>query len=445
MDPSTTAVRAERDFLGEALLPLEALYGIQTMRALGNSGIGARTLSEEPLLLTALVHTKAACARANEQCGELEPEIADAIVRAAREVAAGEHDEHFPLELVQGGGGTPLNMMVNEVLANRANVLLGGAVGSYEPIHPNDHVNRSQSTNDVFPTAMSIAAHVAMTRTAVGLRDVASRLDALSHRHADVDHLGRTCLQDAVPLPVAEVHGAHAYAVRRAAADVDNDAGSLLSVPLGGTAVGTGLGAPEGFGALAVALLADEVGLELIPSANRYDGLASLEPFGRAADALARAARVLGRVAGDMRLLASGPTGGIGEIALPAVQAGSSIMPGKVNPVLPELVMQTQFLLSGIAHTVAAASGTPELEVTPMGPVAIEQLLRGTRMLSAAASLFAKRCVDGIEWVPDRVAANLTGSYEQAVRDVANEGYDRIASERHKTSGNGRVMKETQS
>ncbi|UYM07264.1 lyase family protein [Solicola gregarius] len=444
MDRMTTAVRAERDFLGTAYVPADALYGIQTVRALGNSGLGTRTLAEEPLLLTALAHTKAACALANGRFAELTPAISEAIVRSAREVAGGAHRAHFPLELVQGGGGTAVNMMVNEVLANRANLILGGELGTYDPVHPNDHVNRSQSTNDVFPTAMAIAAYRALTETVESLRTVASSLDATAARYADLEHLGRTCLQDAVPLPIAAVHGAHAHAVRRAADDVERAARPLLAVPLGGTAVGTGLGAPPGFGESATDMLAAETGLEITPSPNPYDGLASLEPFGRAADALARAARVLGRTAGDLRMLASGPVGGLGEIALPPVQAGSSIMPGKVNPVLPELVMQTQFLLSGIAHTVAAASGTPELEVTPMGPVAVEELLRGTRMLTKAATLFAQRCIDGVEWVPDRVASNLTGSYEQAVRDVADDGYDRIALARHATSHNGRLTKETQ-
>ena len=442
MDPTT--VRVERDFLGTAYVPTDALYGIQTVRALGNSGLGTRTLAEEPLLLTALAQTKAACALANGKTGGLPSQIVDAIAGAAREVADGQHSTHFPLELVQGGGGTPINMMVNEVLANRANLILGGAVGLYDPVHPNDHVNHSQSTNDVFPTAMSIAVYRALTATSEALLNLASRVDALAARHPDLDHLGRTCLQDAVPLPVADVHGAHAYAVRRAADDIAKDACPLLSVPLGGTAVGTGLGAPPRFGEFAIGLLADETGLDVTPSANRYDGLASLEPFGRAADSLARGARVIGRVAGDLRILASGPVGGLGEIAIPPVQAGSSIMPGKVNPVLPELVLQTQFLLSGIASTVGAASGTPELEVTPMGPVAVEELLRGTRMLTTATHLFAQRCIDGVEWMPDRVESNLRGSYEQAVRDVATDGYERVALARHTTSDNGRAMKETQ-
>jgi len=418
--------RVERDGLGERSLPAEALYGIHTIRACANFAAGGDTLTSQPELLIALARVKAAAALANVDVGQLAPTVGEAIVRAAREVAAGRLHEHFPLEIVQGGGGTSTNMNMNEVLANRAGELLGAEYGTYV-VHPNDHVNCCQSTNDVLPTALALATYAVASRTLASLSHLQSRLLAQADVHAGLDHLARTCLRDAVPIPVADVHRSQAHALGRAVGDLEHTAGRLLEIPLGFTAVGTGLGAADGYRELALGYLSTETGLELRPATNPCDGLASLEPFAAIADAMAGAGRVMARIAADLRLLSSGPVGGIGEVHLPIVQAGSSLMPGKVNPVLPELVMQTSYQLTGAAHTVQLAAGAGELEVSPMGPVVTAELLTGLERLGRVATLFAERCIDGLEWCRDRVEANLHGSLQDAVESAARDGYEHAA------------------
>jgi aspartate ammonia-lyase len=417
-------VRVEHDSLGERSVPDEALYGIQTMRALENFALGGDRLCDRPALVVALARVKAAAALANRELGRLEPDLADAIVRAAREVAGGAHHEHFPLPIVQGGGGTSTNMNANEVLANRANELLGSARGRYAPVHPNDHVNRSQSTNDVIPTAEALAVHAHAGAAGEGLVQVRAALLRQAAENEGLEHLGRTCLQDAVPLPVSAVHQAQARTIDDAATALGGAAGRLLAVPLGATAVGTGLGAPEGFGRAAVEHLRAESGVDVRLAEDPFAALASLEPFAAVAEAAARCGRALARIATDLRLLASGPVGGIGEVRLPVLQPGSSIMPGKVNPVLPELVVQVSFELEGSAQTVRLAAAAGELELAIMGPVVTAELLRGLDRLVRVAALFAERCLAGLEWQRDRVDANLQGSLQPAVERAQVEGYE---------------------
>lgn len=410
-------------------MPADALYGIQTVRAVENLGLGGRQLGDCRQLVVALAHVKAAAAQANRDVGVLEPTIAEAIMTAAREVAAGGFDEAFPVEIVQGGGGTSTNMNMNEVLANRANELLGASLGAYHPVHPNDHVNRSQSTNDVVPTAVSIAVFAAVEAATVAVATVADALVEKAKGYDGFDLLGRTCLRDAVPVPIPAFHRAQAETVTAAIADLSQAASRLLDVPLGGTAVGTGLGAPEGFAERAIDYLRSESGLAVRAAPDRFSAMSSLEPLAAVADSMARAGRALARIAGDFRLLASGPAGGFGELLLPALQPGSSIMPGKVNPVLPELVMQVSFDLAGSAHTVALATAAGELQVAVMGPIVADKLLAGSVQLARVAELFAKRCIAGMEWDRERVRRNLEqGSFERAVQAVSEVGYQQAAS-----------------
>ena len=424
-DPS----RAERDFLGTVRVPADALWGAATSRALQNSGIGFPVLGSDPSLLPALLRVKQATARANGELGIVDPRIAEAIDAAAGDLVSRPHPEAFPLEVVQGGGGTALHMNVNEVLAALATSRLRADGDTGTVVHANDHVNRSQSTNDVFPTAANIAVLDVVERVLAGLSRVAAALDGAAGR-ARGDRLGRSCLMDAVPLPISAGLGAQALAVRRAGATLETATRGLREVPLGGTAVGTGLGAPDGFADLAVARLAALTGRDLLPARNRFDAIASLEGIAVVMDAIAGAGRVLGRIAGDLRLLAAGPVGGAGEVLLPPVQAGSSIMPGKVNPVIPELVMQTWFRLAGAAHTVQLAAASPELDVTPMGPIAVAETLASARALATVSELFAARCLDGLDWDLARVAANLAGSYHSEVVFAVEHGYDAAATRR---------------
>jgi aspartate ammonia-lyase len=433
-DSEDRTSRLEHDFLGNCEVPTDALFGIHTVRAMQNFKLAGRRLSDQPVLVEALAQVKIATARANKELGVLDPERADAIIRAAQELREGLLDSDLAVGMVTGGGGTSIHMNVNEVLANRAGQLLGHPAGAYH-VHPNDHVNRSQSTNDVIPTASGIAVYLTGRSCIDHLDHLRLALLDQAERHRGWDHLGRTCLQDALPVPVSAVHGAQAAAVERAAGGLDASLAPLLDVPLGGTAVGTGAGAPAGYRDLAVAYLAEETGLPITSAKNPFEGLASLEPLAAAADRMSAAARTCARAAADLRLLASGPVGGIAEVELPAMQAGSSAMPGKVNPVIPELVLQVSFRLAGAAHTVQLAAAAGELEVSPMAPVAVDELLSGLQILGRTARIFADRCIAGLSWSRDAVEANLRGSLASAMEDVQVEGYDTAARSYYAGSG----------
>ncbi|WP_433518195.1 lyase family protein [Nonomuraea sp. CA-143628] len=422
-----TAAIPMRDSLGEVLVPADALYGAHTARAAENFAIPGPRLCDHPELVHAVVQVKIAAARANAELGVVDQDVADAIAAAGAEVLAGRHDRHFVLPILQGGGGTSTHMNVNEVLARRATQLLREATREAADIHPNDHVNRGQSTNDVMPTAIGIAVYPAAMGAMAALQRLREALLAKAEEYAGLQHLGRTCLQDAVPLPVSAVHRSQAYGVGQAADHLVLTAERLLSVPLGATAVGTGLGAADGFADLAVRNLAAALGLPVRRAEDPYYGLASLEPLAAVTEAMSRAGRAVARVATDLRLLASGPDGGIGEVTLPGVQAGSSIMPGKINPVIPELAMQTAFQLAGAATTAHLAVSAGELEVSAMAPVVTLNLLTGLPALSAATRIFADRCVAGLSWNETTVARNLHGSLAPAVTSATTNGYEAAA------------------
>jgi aspartate ammonia-lyase len=406
------------------------LYGEQTAQALENFPLLGPRLCDRPELVRAVVAVKIAAAHANLRLKELDEPRARAIVEAGQEVLAGQHLDQFVLPVVQGGGGTSTNMNVNEVLAARAAQLVKGS-----PIHPNDHVNRGQSTNDVMPTAISVAVVPLVRTTVAALRTTADALENKATQYAGLLHLGRTCLQDAVPMPVADLHRSQAMSIYSAANELETTGENLLAVPLGGTAVGTGLGAAPGFAEHALKELATLTGLNLTASPSPAYALASLEPLTAVTDAMNRCGRVLARIATDLRLLSSGPTGGIGEIELPAVQAGSSIMPGKVNPVIPELVMQTSFLLAGAAAAAHSATQAGELEVSPMAPVVTLGLLDGLENLRRASTVFTTKCITGLRWREDVAKRNLEGSLEHAVRTATEVGYDLAAQQTKPTPG----------
>jgi aspartate ammonia-lyase len=423
-EPAPT--REERDSLGTVAVPAHALYGAHTVRALANFAHSGVTMEHELELVAALAYVKAAAARANLEAGELTAESAAAIVAAAHEVATGAHRREFPLDVVHGGGGTAVNMNVNEVIANRANELLGGARGTYDRVHPNDHVNRSQSTNDVYPTALALATHIVGGQTLEQIGLLEETLVAKAATLGETEHLGRTCLQDAVPLRIAETHLGQAHAIGRTADALATALSELLAVPLGATAVGTGIGATEAYRSAVIALLADETGLGVRRSANLFDALAYNDVFFNVAAQLYRVSSVMARIASDLRLLTSSA---VGEVRLPAVQVGSSIMPGKLNPVMPELVMQSHMQVQGMLATVGAAVSAGELELNVMEPVIARHLIGTLRELGRTAELFAERCVAGLEWDLERVAAGLAGSRAGAVERAAVEGYDAISKQ----------------
>jgi aspartate ammonia-lyase len=360
----------------------------------------------------------------------LDGRLGDAVTVAARRVAHGEHDAEFPIDVVHGGGGTAANMNANEVIANLAEEVLGGTRGAYALVHPNDHVNRSQSTNDVYPTVLALAA-VGVGREATRrVRGLAASLQRQADAAGDLERLGRTCLQDAVGLSVRDTHAAQAHAVLRTCDALDRSLDALLAVPLGATAVGTGLGAPPGYREHALQFLAEETALPVHGAENLYDALQNADPYVDVAAQAVRVALVLGKIAADLRLLASGPEGGIGEVVLPAVQVGSSIMPGKVNPVMPELVLQVGFEARGTATIVEAAAAAGELELNVMEPVIARHLLGTLHDLGAVAELFAARCIDGLVWDAAAVRRNLAGSLTDTVLHATRDGYAAAARSR---------------
>ena len=426
------ATRIERDSLGPVEVPADALYGAHTVRGVANFRLSGVTMAARPDLIAALAHVKAAAAGANLLCGALEPEIANALIAAARAVATGAHDDQFPVDVVHGGGGTVINMNVNEVLANLAGEALGGRRGGYDRVHPNDHANRSQSTNDVYPTALALATVRVGARAAAGLDVLAGALETKAQERGGHKRLGRTCLQDAVPLTIGDTHGAQAHAVRRTTAALRRSLGELLAVPLGATAVGTGIGTPAGYREHAVRLLAEECGLAVTPAEDMFDALANLDGYVDVAAQAVRCALVIAKIASDVRLLSSGPLGGFGELTLPAVQVGSSIMPGKINPAIPELVMQVSFEVRGAAAIVEAAAAAGELELNVMEPVIARHLHGSLADLGAVAERFAERSIAGLVWNDDALERNLAGSFGGAVEDAVRDGYVAVAAQHHR-------------
>jgi aspartate ammonia-lyase len=400
-----------------------ALYGKHTRLATENFGVRGARLGDVSELLSAYAHVKAAAALANLELGALDDARAHALVAAADEVVTGAHREQFPTPLVQGGGGTSTNMNINEVLAARAAELLAAA-GQSGQVHPNDHANRSQSTNDTYPTAMALALLDLSAPALNRLEALAATLEAKAAEYGDLERLGRTCLQDAVPLTIRETHRAQAAAVRRTRGGLAAALEALSSVPLGATVIGTGVGAPDGFASVAVGHLAARTGRDLRVAADPFDALAHLDPYASVAAAAARAAIVLAKIAADLRLLSSGPRAGIGELELPARQPGSSIMPGKVNPVIPELVIQLSFRIRGAAHTVEMAVAAGELELNIMEPVILDALRAALIDLADAAAALGDKCVAEMSWNRETVREHLDGSRADLVTRATQVGYD---------------------
>ncbi len=403
------------------------IYGRQTRLALENFPAGTRRGQDPPEFVRAYALVKAAAAQANMELGVLDAERGAPIVAAATEVAEGNHSDQFPVPLMHGGGGTSANMNINEVLATRATQRLAAAHSDLT-VHPNDHVNASQSTNDTYPTAMAITL---LDRAAPALAALAHLREAFLSKAAEYDEqprLGRTCLQDAVPLTVGQTHRAQAAGIERVHAQLHAATTALHSVPLGATAVGTGLGAPAGYSAIAVEHLAVLTGHDLTLAEDFFDALAHLDPYATLAGACSRAAIILAKIAADLRLLSSGPTGGLGEITLPALQAGSSIMPGKVNPVIPELVMQLSYRIRGAGTTVELAVAAGELELNVMEPVILDALTTSLADLTDAATYFADKCITGLVWNSQALQRNLAGSRHDYVEIAARAGYDVAAA-----------------
>jgi aspartate ammonia-lyase len=389
------STRIEKDPLGERPVPADALYGIQTQRAVENFPIsGLRPL---PIFVDAVIWIKRSAALVHKQTGRLEPALADAVVQAADEVLGGRHRDQFVVDVYQAGAGTSHNMNCNEVLANRANEILGHKRGAYSPVHPNDHVNMAQSTNDVIPTAMRLAALAALPALLDAMHGLA---EAFLDKGTAFDHViksGRTHLQDATPIRLGQEFTAYGHTVARHRTKLAEAGEWLREMNIGGTAVGTGLNAEPQYPDLMVARLREISGLDLRPASDRIQLMQSMGDVATMSGAVRAYALDLNKIANDIRLLASGPRTGLAEILLPAVQPGSSIMPGKVNPSIAEMVNQVCYQALGCDTTVAAAAEAGQLELNVMMPVITHNIVFAIQILAAATRVFDAACVRGIE------------------------------------------------
>ena len=386
--------RTERDPLGDHDVPERAYYGIQTQRAAENFPISGLHAPEE--LVTATILIKKAAAAANLADGKLPPEIAGAIMTAADEVLGGALRDQFIVDVYQAGAGTSHNMNANEVLANRAAEILGVPKGRYDKVHPNDHVNMAQSTNDVFPTATRLALLLGHQRLVESARRLAAALETKGREFAGLLKVGRTHLQDAVPITFGQEFGGYAACIARGAEDVEHASGQLTELNLGATAVGTGINTSAGYARSAIGFLREYTGLDLKPASNLFRVTQSMGDVAGYSGAMRRLSIELGKIASDLRLLSMGPRAGIAEITLPAVQPGSSIMPGKVNPSIPEMVNQVCYQVMGCDTTVAMACEAGQLELNVMMPVIAWNALHSSRLLRQSMEVLRTKCVEGI-------------------------------------------------
>jgi aspartate ammonia-lyase len=391
----TSRTRIERDPLGEKAVPSHALYGIQTLRAAENFPISG--LQPLPAFVDAVVWIKRSAALVHKQTGRLEARLADAIVKAADEVLAGQHRDQFIVDVYQAGAGTSHNMNCNEVLANRANEILGGERGTYQPVHPNDHVIMAQSTNDVIPTAMRLATLATLTSTLAGLDRLAASLLTKGEQFDHIVKSGRTHLQDATPIRLGQEFAAYGHTVRRHRHKLEQAAEWLREMNIGGTAVGTGINAEPEYAGLMIKQLEQVSGLELRLGQDLVQLMQSMGDIATLSGALRAYVLDLNKIANDIRLLASGPRTGLAEIQLPAVQPGSSIMPGKVNPSIAEMVNQVCYQALGLDTTVAMAAEAGQLELNVMMPVMAHNIVFSLMIVGNASSVLAERCVEGIE------------------------------------------------
>jgi fumarate hydratase, class II len=434
--------RIERDTFGEIRVPADRLWGAQTQRSLENFRISGERMPTE--LIRALAKVKRACAAVNRDLGTLDAKKADAIVAAADEVLAGRHDAEFPLVVWQTGSGTQTNMNMNEVLANRASELLGGERGEARLVHPNDDVNKGQSSNDVFPTAMHVAAVEALhARVIPSVRALRETLAAKSAEFKDIVKIGRTHLQDATPLTLGQEFSGWVSQLDHGVAHVQASLTHLCELAIGGTAVGTGLNAHPEFGArVAKALQGLTPGIPFVPARNKFEALAANDALVHAHGALKTLAASLTKIANDVRWLASGPRSGIGEIAIPENEPGSSIMPGKVNPTQSEAMTMlcAQVMGNDVAINIGGASGNFELNV--FKPLIAQNFLQSARLLADGCDSFGKNCAVGIEPNRERIAELMRRSLMLVTALNPHIGYDKAAQIAKKAHAEGTTLRE---
>ncbi len=417
--------RTERDSLGEMQVPADAYWGAQTQRAVENFPISSETFGRR--FVRALGVVKKSAARANSDLGLVADEKADAIVEAADEVIAGDHDEQFPVDVFQTGSGTSSNMNANEVIANRATEIVGGEIGTRE-IHPNDHVNYGQSSNDVIPTAMHVASLEALEKDLLpALETLRDALEAKEDEFADVVKTGRTHLQDATPVMLGQEFGGYRTQVEKGIARVEDVGPRLAELALGGTAVGTGLNTHPEFPERAADYISEETGVDFREADNHFEAQAAHDAMSEAHGALRTVAGSLNKIANDLRLLASGPRNGLGEIDQPENQPGSSIMPGKINPVVAEAVNQVHKQVVGNDAAIAAGAAEGQIDLNLYKPVLAHNFLQSAELLSNGSEVFAEKFVDKLE--ADREHCETQVQQSMALATALNPaiGYDKAS------------------
>jgi len=436
----TRPTRIEKDSLGPLEVPADALYGVQTARAVANFPISGERLHRE--MVRAVARIKIAAARANSELGVLDKAKADAIVKAAEEVVAGRHDAHFVVDAYQAGAGTSFHMNVNEVVANRACELMGGQRGDTKLISPNDHVNNSQSTNDVIPTAIRLAAYALSGPVIEEMAALACSFAGRAAAFRTVLKSGRTHLQDAVPVTLGQEFSGYQVCVEGWVESLKRSREGLLALGLGGNAAGTGINAHPQYREKTIANIAALTGAAYRPSPNLFEAMQSMAPFVRLSNDLRGFCLDLTRISNDLRLLASGPTTGFDEIILPAVQPGSSIMPGKVNPVVPEMTNMVCFQVLGYDTTVAYAAQAGQLELNVMMPVIAHNLLRSLAILAPTLRVLRTTCVDGITANEDVCRAYFEHSISLATALNPYIGYMAAAEVAKESAKTGKTVVE---
>ncbi|MFP4549440.1 MAG: class II fumarate hydratase [Spirochaetales bacterium] len=421
--------RVEKDSMGEVRIPGWAYWGAQTQRAVQNFSVSEYRIPRAMIMALALIKKHAASA--NKAVGAVEPKLAEAIITAADEVLAGSWDKHFPIDVFQTGSGTSWNMNINEVLSNRASEILGEPIGNRFPVHPNDHVNRGQSSNDVIPTAVHVADRMELPKLIEAVRQLAAGFEQKANEFKDVVKIGRTHLQDAVPMTVGQEFEGFATQMTKNAERLERVLPNLEELALGGTAVGTGLNAHPEFAEKAISGIAKETSIPFRAAASRFEAIANRDAQVELAGAFTSLAVSLMKIGNDLRLLASGPRAGLGEIILPSLQPGSSIMPGKVNPVIPEMIIQVAAHILGKANSIVTAGQHGPLELNMMHPLLAFETLSAITILTESCRAFAERCVDGIEVDRERCDYWIEWSLALVTPLATRIGYDKAAELAH--------------
>ncbi|PIE27595.1 MAG: fumarate hydratase, class II [Micrococcales bacterium] len=442
-DAPRTDVRQESDTMGTVEVPADRYWGAQTQRSIGNFPIGRDTFVMGRPIVKALGILKKGAAQANAELGELPADVADLIVRAADEVIAGDLDDHFPLVVFQTGSGTQSNMNSNEVISNRAIELAGGAMGSKDPVHPNDHVNRGQSSNDTFPTAMHIAVVLDLNdRLYPAVTTLRDTLDAKAKQYLDLVKVGRTHLQDATPITLGQEISGWVAQIDYALGEVKHAEQGLYELAIGGTAVGTGLNAHPQFGDLAARKYEAETGYPFTSAANKFAALSAHDALAQTSAALRTLGGALMKMANDVRWLASGPRNGIGEITIPENEPGSSIMPGKVNPTQSEAMTMVVTRVFGNDATVGFAGSQGNFQLNVFKPVMVHAVLESCRIIADACLAFNDHCAVGIEPANEKITENLDKNLMQVTALNRHIGYDKAAAIAKKAHKEGTSLKE---